>query len=63
MTTPAERTRELRLASEFLREIQRSTDGDPELRLQATVIRRHYPSSDEIAQWARIGSLKVPTWK
>lgn len=63
MTTAVERTRALRLAGEFLREIRRSQDGDPEWGRQANVILRHYPDTDGIAQWARIGRLIDPPWQ
>ena len=55
MTTPAERTRSLRYAGEFLREVESRTDVELELRRQAKVILRHYPSEAEIRIRARIG--------
>jgi len=48
MTMPSERTRALRWAGEFLREVRSSREVPEQLRQQATGILRHYPSSDDI---------------
>ncbi|QDL36460.1 BPSL0761 family protein [Rhodoferax sediminis] len=48
MTMPSERTRALRWAGEFLREVRSSSEVPAPLREQARVILRHYPSSADI---------------
>ena len=53
MTMPHERTRALRFAGEFLRELL-NTDIDPELKRQARLILRHYPSPEEIGTQAQL---------
>ena len=64
MTMPFERTRALRTAGEFLREIQTSTQVSEALRHEATVILRHYPRPEDLKRWAkqeeRAGSIM--TW-
>ena len=49
MTMPYERTRALRWAGEFLREVRRSDKYSEEIRRQAHVILRHYPEALDIA--------------
>lgn len=53
MTMPYERTRALRWAGEFLREVRRSEECPESLRRQAHVILRHYPDAWDIASQAR----------
>ncbi len=53
MTMPSERTRALRWAGEFLREVLASKEVPAELRQQARAILRHYPSSDDIRWYAQ----------
>jgi hypothetical protein len=58
MTMPSERTRALRWAYEFLREIRTRQDVPPDLKQQALGILRHYPEPDDIrsqAQWEASG--------
>lgn len=59
MTMPCERTRALRWAGEFLREIQKSETATDEQKRTASVILRHYPSNNEIASKAKF-SEKMP---
>jgi hypothetical protein len=54
MTMPAERTRALRWAGEFLRKLQRSDGIDPAMKREILVILRHYPSGAEIRAHAEI---------
>lgn len=54
MTMPSERTRALRWAGEFLREVMGSPERfSEELRREAKVILRHYPMPSEIKDWAK----------
>jgi hypothetical protein len=53
MTMPAERTRALMWASEFLQEIQSSESAPEKLKQQARFILRHYPDSEDIAHTAK----------
>ena len=63
MTMPQERTRALRWAGEFLREIQSNPDADPKLKRQALFILRHFPEPHEIELWARYcGRDQVTHW-
>jgi hypothetical protein len=55
MNMPCERTRALRWAGEFLREVSASPECSKALRRQAVVILRHYPDTDEIAHQAQHG--------
>lgn len=48
MTMPDERTRALVMAGDFLRELIQSPDVSEEIRRQAIVVLRHYPTEDEI---------------
>ncbi len=48
MTMPEERTRALIMAGDFLRELMQSPDVSEEIRRQAMVVLRHYPTEDEI---------------
>ena len=57
MTMPHERTRALRWAGEFLREVMQSPDCPPALKHQAYVILRHYPEPHSIAHEARYSGL------
>jgi hypothetical protein len=56
MTTPDERTRALRWAGEFLREVRSNDSLDQTLRSQAHVILRHYPNAQEIKSEASISA-------
>lgn len=62
MTMPSERTRALRWAGEFLRELQASDKFDPDLKRQIQVILRHYPSTAEIHGEAAYPSGGGPDW-
>jgi len=53
MTMPDERTRALRWAGEFLREVMESPECPPALKQQAKAILRHYPEPHSIAHEAR----------
>lgn len=53
MTMPNERTRALRWAGEFLKEISQSADCPEAFRLEARKILRHYPSPADIAHQAK----------
>ena len=53
MTMPHERTRALRWAGEFLREVMQSPECPPALKHQAYMILRHYPEPHSIAHEAR----------
>ena len=53
MTMPHERTRALRWAGEFLREVMESPECPPALKHQAYMILRHYPEPHSIAHEAR----------
>ena len=53
MTMPHERTRALRWAGEFLREVMESPECPTELRQQAKAILRQYPEPHSIAHEAR----------
>ena len=54
MTMPLERTRALRWAGEFLREIRTRQDVPPDLKQQALVILRHYPEPGDIERKAKL---------
>jgi hypothetical protein len=63
MTMPAERTRALRWAGEFLRELQRSDKIDRAMKREIQMILRHFPSSAEIQARAGIHShTRVDVW-
>lgn len=51
MTTPTERTRALRWAGEFLREVGSSDGFSEELRRKVNVILRHYPTPTQLEAW------------
>ena len=53
MTMPSERTHALLMAGELLREIQTLPTLPDELRQQATVVLRHYPSALDIGRLAK----------
>lgn len=55
MTMPSERTRALRWAGEFLREIRTRSDVPEALKSQALVILRHYPEDHDIKRAAGHG--------
>lgn len=57
MTTPSERTRALRWAGEFLRDIRANHIVDQALRDQAHGILRHYPDIYEIELLAKINAV------
>jgi hypothetical protein len=48
MTMPDERTRALVMAGELLREILQLPDASQELKRQAHVVLRHYPTENDI---------------
>jgi len=50
---PAERTRALRWAGEFLRKLQTSDRIDPAMKREVQAILRHYPSGAEIQAQAQ----------
>jgi hypothetical protein len=54
MTMPCERTRALRFAGELLRELLTRDDVPADIKYQARVTLRHYPSAAEIASWAQL---------
>ncbi len=65
MTTPDERTRALRWAGEFMRELQISSAaaGLPDhLKRQIPVILRHYPRAFEIASEVKLQSHQDFPW-
>jgi hypothetical protein len=53
MTMPAERTRALRWAGEFMRELLQSDKIDPAMKREVQVILRHSPSGPEIQAQAQ----------
>jgi hypothetical protein len=55
MTMPAERTRALRFAGEFLNELRESGELSEKRTREVISILRHYPSMREIAHQARYG--------
>jgi hypothetical protein len=57
MTMPAERTRALRWAGEFLRELQTSDKIDPAMKREVQMILRHYPSGAEIQAQAQFNRV------
>jgi hypothetical protein len=57
MTMPAERTRALRWAGEFLKELQTSDKIDPAMKREVQVILRHYPSGAEIQDQAQFNRI------
>jgi len=63
MTMPAERTRALRWAGEFMRELQRSDGIEPALKREIQAILRHYPSGAEIKAHVEINpNAGVGAW-
>jgi hypothetical protein len=66
MTMPNERARALRFAGEVLREMLSRSDVPEDLRRQANVTLRHYPTSEQL-QWmiddvSRCGTDFGPPW-
>jgi hypothetical protein len=59
MTMPNERTRALRWAGEFLREVSTSHEVSDVLKKEAVVILRHYPSALEIKHQAQYSADKT----
>lgn len=59
MTMPSERTRALRWAEEFLREVRTRSDVPEDLKHQALVILRHYPESHDIKRVAEHGLVAL----
>lgn len=59
MTMPAERTRALRWAGEFLNDMASSSTVSEELRKEAKRILRHYPSTQEIHRTAQYALVKT----
>jgi hypothetical protein len=57
MTMPCERTRALRFAGEVLQELLSRHDVPADLKHQARVTLRHYPSAAEIASQARLAAF------
>lgn len=55
MTMPAERTRALRWAGEFLNELRVSGELSEERKREVISILRHYPIAREISNQARYG--------
>lgn len=53
MTMPHEYTRALRWGWEFLWEIHESSEVPAEIRDQAAALLGHYPTPDEIREWAK----------
>lgn len=58
MTMPFERTRALRWAGEFLREIRSRSDVPADLKRQVLSILRHYPEPRDIKSQARLDELR-----
>lgn len=56
MTMPNERTRALRWAGEFIRELAASGEISEARKREAQVILRHYPSAAEIDAQTKIGA-------
>ena len=60
MTTPAERTRALRLAGELLQDLARLEDVPASLRVRIRGVLRHYPEEWQLRMmtedWQRLGS-------
>lgn len=59
MTTPIERTRALRMAWEFLWEMQSADNLSAELKAFVKRALEHYPSPEEIDAWARKGPVGI----
>jgi hypothetical protein len=59
MTTPQERTRSLRFARELAQELLARDDLPADVKRQAQVVLRHYPSLQEIKLLSR-GSAYFP---
>ncbi|WP_156775525.1 BPSL0761 family protein [Hydrogenophaga sp. RAC07] len=59
MTTPAERTRALRLAGELLRDFERREDVPADLHVRLRGVLRHYPEEWQlrmmVEDWQRLG--------
>jgi hypothetical protein len=60
MTIPMERTRALRWAGEFLRDMASSPEVSDALRQEAKRILRHYPSAQEIQHAAFTSGVQRP---
>ncbi len=60
MTTPTERTRALRWAGEFLREVGSSDGFSEELSRKVSVILRHYPTPTQLEAWVASEADKDP---
>ncbi len=60
MTTPEERTRALRFASELLQDLEKRQDAPADLRLRARGVLRHYPEEWQLRMmaedWQRQGA-------
>lgn len=59
MTTPSERARSLRFAGETLSEIAANLELPDDLRHQARVVMRHYPSTEEIAAISKVEARRA----
>lgn len=59
MTTPSERARSLRFAGETLSEIAANLELPEDLRHQARVVMRHYPSAEEIAAISKVEARRA----
>jgi|LNFM01.2.fsa_nt_gb hypothetical protein len=59
MTTPDERTRALRLASELLQDLEKRQDVPADLRVRTRGVLRHYPEEWQlrmmVEDWQRLG--------
>lgn len=60
MTTPAERTRALRVASELLQDLEQRQDVPVDLRVRARGVLHHYPEEWQLRMmaedWQRLGN-------
>ena len=61
MTTPAERTRALRWAGEFLLKVQRGEEFSDEIKREVKFILRHYPRDFEIKLQAQLDAVRSKT--
>lgn len=61
MTTPSERTRALRWAGEFLREVGSSDGFSEDIKHKVNVILRHYPMQTQLEAWVVSESDKART--